>query len=376
MKTYTMDIALLDKFEDKLISFKKKFNKYGNGNIIYTVSEPYSIKKSDHTEQLVVDVSIDASYKISGYTFVALLERSDNGNIVKTASADVVVPEIYRNRYECDHCKSNRARKYTVLLYNEEKDEYIQVGKSCCKDYLGRDMADYASYLSFYSNVEEELKDMLTGLTHYTPCFKFEDIILQTLERVKRFGYISKSKAYDTGSISTATAVFCAFNGREIDGMAFDIYEVSQQSKEDYVAILAWLESLTDDADYNYNIKLLSTLNFIENKNLGLVVSVVGSWMRDTVKKECQKTSALSNYVGEIGEKLNIVGTPVCVHSYLTDYGWTYIYKLTVGDDIIIWKTGKVLEEVEMTIKATVKEHSEYNGVKQTVITRGRITNS
>ena len=373
MKTYTIDVALLGKLEDRLISFKRKFNKYGNGDIIYTVSEPYAIKKSDHSEQLVYDVTVDASYRISGYSFIALLERTDSGNIVKTASEDVYVPEIYRDRYECDHCKSNRNRKFTVVLKNDTTGEYIQVGKSCCKDYLGRDLADYASYLSFYSDVEEEVENLRSEFSSYTPCYKFEDVIYQTLERVARNGYISKSKAFDTGNIATSTAVFCAFNFREYEGETFEIYEVSDKSKEDYVEILAYLESLPADTDYRYNIKTLSTLKYIENSNLGLVVSIVGSWLRDTAIKEKKEQSATSNYVGEVGEKLNIVGTPVCIHSYLGEYGWNYIYKLTVGDDVIIWKTNKFLDEVEMTIKATVKEHSEYNGVKQTVITRGRI---
>ena len=373
MKTYTIDTALISRFEEKLISFKKKFAKYGNGSVVYTVSLPYAIKHSDHSEQLVVDISVDASYQISGYSFVALLERTSNGNVIKTASDDVKVPEIYRDRYECDHCKSNRDRKYTVVLKNDETGEYVQVGKSCCKDYLGRDMADYAAYLSFYEKLDEDADQLIREFRNYTPCYKFEDIIYQTLERVSRFGYISKSKAYDTGATSTSSAVYCAFNGRTIGEEKFEIYEVSNESREKYVEILAYLESLTDEDDYHYNIKMLSTLDYIENSNLGLVVSIVGSWLRDTAIKKQREEVIPSNYVGEIGERLDIVGTPVCIHSYLGEFGWTYIYKLTINNDVIIWKTNKALDEVEMTIKATVKEHSEYNGVKQTVITRGRI---
>jgi hypothetical protein len=127
MKTYTIDTALISRFEEKLISFKKKFAKYGNGSVIYTVSLPYAIKHSDHSEQLVVDISVDASYQISGYSFIALLERTPNGNVIKTASDDVKVPEIYRDRYECEHCKSHRDRKYTVILKNDETGEWEKV---------------------------------------------------------------------------------------------------------------------------------------------------------------------------------------------------------------------------------------------------------
>lgn len=374
MKTYTIDTALVNKFEDKLNTFKKKFAKYGNGSIVYEVGTPYAIKKSDHSEQLVVDITVEASYKISGYSFVALLERTPNGNVIKTASPEVKVPDIYRDRYECDHCKSHRDRKYTVVLQNDATGEYVQVGKACCKDYLGKDMADYASYLSFYDKLDEEKEQLYREFHSYTPCFTFEGIIYQTLERVKRFGYISKSKSFETGNTSTSTAVYCALNDRQFGEEVFEIYDVTEETREKYVEILAYLEGLSDEQDYYYNIKMLSTLKYIENNNLGLVVSIVGSWLRDTSIKSQKEISSPSNYVGEIGERLDITATPTCIHSYLGEFGWTYIYKLTVGSDVIIWKTSKALDEVEMTIKATIKEHSEYNGVKQTVITRGRIT--
>lgn len=58
------------------------------------------------------------------------------------------------------------------------------------------------------------------------------------------------------------------------------------------------------------------------------------------------------------------------VSSYYTEYGITYIYKFIFNGNVIIWRTDKNLDGI-LTIKGTVKEHSEYNGIKQTVITRG-----
>jgi hypothetical protein len=46
---------------------------------------------------------------------------------------------------------------------------------------------------------------------------------------------------------------------------------------------------------------------------------------------------------------------------------------MLVNNNIIVWKTNKALDEEECTIKATIKEHSDFRGEKQTVITRGRV---
>ena len=373
MKTYTIDVSIIGKFEEKLMSFKKKFAKYGNGEIVYEVSEPYTIKNSDHRSQLVVDITVDASYKISGYSFVALLEMTQNGNLVKKASDDVVVPPMYRDRCECDHCKSNRIRKYTVLLHNESTDEYIQVGKGCVKDYLGNDMSDYASYLSFFSNLDEEVDGLRERFPGCTPSFKFEEILAQTIERVDRFGYISKSKSYDCGVVATSTAVYAALNNCDINGESFEVYKVSAETIELVEKIREFIRNLDDTSDYAHNLKVLESMSYIENKNLGLVVSAVATYSKAMADKKEKETTIPSEYIGNVGGKIEFTAIPECICTLDGMYGLTFIYKMMIGSNVVIWKTNRGLEQEETSFKATIKEHSEYRGVKQTVITRARV---
>lgn len=375
MKTYTIDVALIGRLEDKLKSFQKKFNKYGNGEITYEVSEPYTIKVDGHHRQVVADVTVDASYKISGYEFVASIESTAGDNLIKKASEDVFVPEIYRTRCACDHCKTNRVRKYTVLLKNSTTNEYVQVGKSCVTDYLGRDVSDYASYLSIFDSFDEFVENSTREhLGHITKGYGFEDIVLQTLEYVSRFGYVSKAQAYDTGAIATSTAVYCALNGFNFDGETFEVYDITDASREKYGVIVEFIKNLNDTSDYYHNLKTLLGLTFIENKNLGLCVSAVGTYLRETAKKKEQSEDRIpSEHVGNIGDRIEFTSTPACISSYLGEYGWTYIYKMFVDNNVIVWKTSKALDEKECTIKATIKEHSDFRGEKQTVITRGKV---
>ena len=116
----------------------------------------------------------------------------------------------------------------------------------------------------------------------------------------------------------------------------------------------------------------------------------IGTWMPnfdDEIKAFCDKIRAenapvVSNYVGEVGDKIEKVVTLKRVNFFSTNYGY---YGTTVGiysfedenGNVIIWKTASAPEmdvDAKMTIRGTVKELGEYKGVKQTVLTRCKIT--
>ena len=66
---YTIIKELLPKFEEKLNKYIKKLGKYGSCE--YTKSEPYIClnENSSKYEYEVVDVELNASYKVGDYQF-------------------------------------------------------------------------------------------------------------------------------------------------------------------------------------------------------------------------------------------------------------------------------------------------------------------
>lgn len=88
-----------------------------------------------------------------------------------------------------------------------------------------------------------------------------------------------------------------------------------------------------------------------------------------------------SEYVGEIGDTIAATVTLTGIHTYethFTYYGETnYIYKFTdESGNTLVWKTAAwqdVEEGKQYNLKGKVKEHSEYKGDKQTVLTRCKI---
>ena len=63
--------------------------------------------------------------------------------------------------------------------------------------------------------------------------------------------------------------------------------------------------------------------------------------------------------------------------SWETMYGYTYMYKFTDNNgNIFTWKTGTWIDTESVSsvnLKATIKAHSEYRGIKQTELTRCKI---
>lgn len=88
----------------------------------------------------------------------------------------------------------------------------------------------------------------------------------------------------------------------------------------------------------------------------------------------------VSEFVGTVGEKLDIEAVFEREFTYETHYTYSgelvSIYKFKVGDDTLVWKTSSYFrfrEGNKYRVRGTVKEHSEYRGDKQTVLTRCKI---
>jgi hypothetical protein len=100
----------------------------------------------------------------------------------------------------------------------------------------------------------------------------------------------------------------------------------------------------------------------------------------DAQEKERQAKAEKSSYFGNVGDKVDgLKVTFKNVFFYETQFGSMCIYIFEDADGHQFkWNTsggfGTHLEKEEViTIKATIKEHSEYNGIKQTVLTRCKL---
>ena len=100
-------------------------------------------------------------------------------------------------------------------------------------------------------------------------------------------------------------------------------------------------------------------------------------------EKNMTAAESTSQHVGNIGDKVELRLTYVHTASWENDFGgyWscnmTYIHTLKDEQgNVFTWKTGNIIDAdlgSVITLKGTIKEHSEYKGTKQTVLTRCKV---
>ena len=105
---------------------------------------------------------------------------------------------------------------------------------------------------------------------------------------------------------------------------------------------------------------------------------------QERLEAEERAEKAKSQYYGNVGDKIEVKAVYKFSAWYecksFAGYGTEthYIHNFKVGDNTLVWKTtnglGDLERDTEVTIKGTVKEHTEYREEKQTVLTRCKIT--
>ena len=90
-------------------------------------------------------------------------------------------------------------------------------------------------------------------------------------------------------------------------------------------------------------------------------------------QKDKEKSAEESEYVGSIGDKSEFDVTVTGCFGFESQYGYTYVNTFkTTDNNVLVWITSSKAFDIGKTlkIKATIKEHKEYKGTKQTVLTR------
>ena len=143
-----------------------------------------------------------------------------------------------------------------------------------------------------------------------------------------------------------------------------EVFEVSvdEMYEKDYSGTYHWNCWKTFDCDdqTHYSNRIKATENKLKAQN------------------------STSQHVGQIGEKLEVIVTYTHTAQWSNNYGsgyWTegvtnlHSFKDEQGN-IYTWKTGTFIDAdygTQMRLKGTVKDHSEYKGIKQTVLTRCKV---
>jgi len=342
------------------------------------------------TRKYVV-VEVEGEAKVNGWVFAGTIEHTQSGNILRSVSDEYKIPERYRNAEpNCEHCNTKRARKDTYVVFNEETQEFKQVGKSCLKDYTNGLSLEAAALVAKW--VEDAEKYCFFGGINFKPYFNVIEVSKYFVETMRKFGWANAS--WEEDSTKNRAMRFYRFDiGDNNFSKAEKALMKEQMTKvnfdpnnttEEYItAALNWAKAWDGHEynDYRENLKVIASMDACEWKHLGYLASLFMAYdkemEREIKKMERQKSRAQSVHIGQVGSKVSEnIKEWKCLTAWDTQWGTTFLYEFTTEDgNILIWKTSKWLDDEKefKTVSGTVKAHNEFRGVKQTELTRCKV---
>lgn len=318
---------------------------------------------------------------LDGWRFLARIEHGVGGNLVKRmVDGDSSPAEWHTCGPNCTHCNVSRQRNNTFMLQNVESGEVKQVGSSCISDFLGEQSRDPEKIAGMYEYL------MQIGLDFdYDPEREYGGVSLSSYgvspERLmacvlkivqEDSGFISADKGEALGCLGTGDRLRAAFWSKTPIEVVPDAGHLERVPE-----VIGWLKDQKgSDSLWLRNIAYLADRPGIVCKDAGLFASGYVAWNRELQKRS--KAEHGSDWVGVKGEKVAPRATLERHAGFDTAYGFKTV--LTFCDDDgnnLVWKTqsppaGLVVGST-YRVMATVKEHGEYRGDKQTEITRAKV---
>jgi hypothetical protein len=196
---------------------------------------------------------------------------------------------------------------------------------------------------------------------------------------VRMFGYV---KTNDYENMPTAGRISTYLNPFSDDEKKFVRDNIPTQGDIDLGAKAAeWVLEQSDASDYMATLIKCVKAGAISHKRLGFLASAITAYKR-AIEKPVEVTDNMTNeWVGDKKERLRgIVGTIKRVRTIPSsfDEGMTTIVTLvTGGGNTFVWfATNYPDAEVGdvWTFDGTVKNHNEYQGTRQTIVSRVKYT--
>ena len=371
--------------DSKLNKLEKQCNRIRNkgAEVTFEIKNPCFIKAINN-DKLVVpghEVNVEGFYRINDWEFIATIEHTPAGNIIRSVIDDMDIPSKYRTcGPECEHCHRIRDRKDTYLIRNVLTDEYKQVGKTCLREYTnGLDAQVCADLNSFFVDLEDADYFEEDGFS-----FGRADSAIDA-KTFKKHAY-GVVKAFGYQKEKTVEQILASLNGNLES-------KITLGTDKDLEPITEYANSITDEYGYMANAKVAWQLPYLEPRDFALVASFINTYFKYLSKLAQQKkNSEETEWVGNVGDKITIdVASYRLLFSSSTEVAWhvyshSYTYEIIDKEGhIFIWKAHNhgidydeesMQHRIPLKIKGTVKAHSEYQGKKQTVLTRCKVIES
>ena len=336
---------------------------------------------------------------------VDLIDKNENAKVFKLANSNLFK---YLNNCECDECHKVIGRnKYIVFSKSgkpvESRNDLVVLGTSCAKNYFPFDIV---SYIGNVENFYAELFGDCDSSDGYRPCGSNTVNIRRLFTLV---GCVTDNfKVYEKEGVTKGHVEYL-LAGKKDDNVIYVEPDTKWEDMEQWlVSAYGNLDNLCSEFEINVHSTMFEPQtesnpdvrlrDEIDLKYLGIACyAFVGAKkahdkeLERLAKEKMYKDSIKDEWFGNVGDKFEKELMFERIIGFEGYYGYTYfvffrdeegrVYKWSTGkgtyqcwhktngrDAYLEYEVGK-----KYLIKGSVKEHDEYKGVKQTVITRCKI---
>jgi len=385
MKNFEVRVIVTE--EKRFLTATKRMEKRTqktNTHFSTTRGTPYKvthkIDDKEYTTEYVKYTIMTDELKFDDWQLAGTIDCREGGNILRT---NMEVPESYRTvSHKCDYCTTKRIRKDTFIVKNAVSGEFKQIGRNCLGLFLG---VNVEFLLNLFDFIRSEDTDESEENTRYygVQTYYLNEFVNACARLVIKEGF--KSSQFNGATASSAnymiyTRPTTAMRKETLEAFRTN-YPETEESKKLANDVIEYTKALTGDTNYINNLRILYNSENIQSKDFGYVASAFSGYLKakEIEFKRINEAKAYSNkWAGEISERKNFEVEVVNCHTTDTKFGKCYIYTMKDNNkNRITWFTNDSKMEVgsKYKVKATIKKLDVYNGLKQTVITRGKVTN-
>lgn len=286
----------------------------------------------------------------------------------------------------CEHCDLPRNRNQTFLLENTETQEQKQVGSSCIDDFLGHDSLKKALWffelddILHHNHLNDYVNNVFLSSSGQYP-IPTELVVAMASLQIDAEGFVSRGDSNNMDVPSTSDRVRNAFsNPTDMHKSLIDAYVNDQPHKQLDKAREVREFYLSLDSSGKQFIQSAKTLlasdfvNLRQGSNIG-VLSFLPEGHRKELAKKTEIANTLNEHFGAEKQRGALKLKAVNIYeNYLAKFPYA-LYTLKDDDGrTFTWKTSSALDAFDKgktyTMKASIKDHDVYKGVKQTVLTR------
>ena len=387
MSTHTRNLIIYSQstFADKFRRLSRKAAKLGLSGLSYRILGNVYERDPLWNTDVYIGFEVEITYPIiklsDEWTLIGILDHKEH--LSKAIPGQEFPAEFLGADAYCDYCRQSRHRIETFLVRNEA-GEIAQVGRQCLGAFLGIDAGNALAQIRIVRDIEDMDAWTMRGAVHGRDLFAF---LSHCQKAIRLYGWTSKTKANEEHISSTASLAWDSLDNRKDsrpDWKKSDREIEFEQppidaDRDNARMTLEWMRNIDPNtsSDYLRNLWQIAQNDFVTDQSAGYAASAYNAMRKEQDEaREAEEARKTKSYVGKVGGKFE--GDLILVRSasFDSEWGLTYIHRFEdESGNVIVWKTGTPMTECRSySIKASIKDHAEYRGIPQTVITRAKFT--